>query len=75
MNTPQHELDRRAELEAILLTCDGKGKQRKREALDEIIRRERHVAYGEGYQEGKKNAPLPESIQEALNSGDGVYRP
>lgn len=24
---------------------------------------------------GQKHAPLPQSIQEALNSGDGTYRP
>jgi len=24
---------------------------------------------------GEENAPLPRSIQEALNSGDGTYRP
>ena len=28
-----------------------------------------------GWDAGQENAPLPTSIQEALNSGDGTYRP
>jgi hypothetical protein len=32
-------------------------------------------AFCAGVQHGRKTAPLPVSIQEALNSGDGVYRP
>lgn len=29
----------------------------------------------QGYARGLRDAPLPQSIQEALNSGDGSYRP
>ena len=32
-------------------------------------------AFEHGYRSGEHNAPLPQSIQEALNSGDGTYRP
>ncbi len=39
----------------------------------EAIRKARQ--YNNVWSEARRSAPLPTSVQEALNSGDGVYRP
>ncbi len=45
-----------------------------RQVANADIQQVKRVLYA-AYYLGLKNALLPDSIQEALNSGDGVYRP
>jgi hypothetical protein len=66
-DTVGHEIGR---IRGIIVTLEASGADEF--ALEELRTAERNLTEA---LPGLRNPPLPSYIQEALNSGDGVYRP